>query len=148
MARPHRGHERTASSCRSARRPRSTSSPSIALRRANFLVTSTCWMAMSRRERELLSCWPDESTAAGARQRRSDRSASWSESEAAAASAGLPAIVDDLAFRGSDTLYRVRLQSGKIRAWWPRHSGDRNAFRPGDKVRVQIPPDACIPLSH
>ena len=42
------------------------------------------------------------------------------ESEAAAASAGLPAIVDDLAFRGSDTLYRVQLNPAESCAWWPR----------------------------
>jgi putative spermidine/putrescine transport system ATP-binding protein len=57
-------------------------------------------------------------------------------------------IVDDLAFRGSDTLYRVRLESGTILRVVASNSGDRDAYRPGDKVRVQIPPDACIPLGH
>jgi putrescine transport system ATP-binding protein len=61
---------------------------------------------------------------------------------------GLTGIVDDLAFRGSDTLYRVRLESGTILRVVASNSSDGDTFRPGDKVRVQIPPDACIPLSH
>jgi putrescine transport system ATP-binding protein len=61
---------------------------------------------------------------------------------------GLPGIVDDLAFRGSDTLYRVRLESGTILRVVASNSSDRDTYRPGDRVRVQIPPDACIPLSR
>jgi putrescine transport system ATP-binding protein len=61
---------------------------------------------------------------------------------------GLLGIVDDLAFRGSDTLYRVRLESGIILRVVASNSSDRDVYRPGDRVRVQIPPDACIPLSH
>jgi putrescine transport system ATP-binding protein len=61
---------------------------------------------------------------------------------------GVTGIVDDLAFRGSDTLYRVRLESGTILRVVASNSGDGDTFRPGDKVRVQIPPDACIPLKH
>ena len=99
-----------------------------------------------RSERELLIAADESTGRSAATAVRPERIVV--ESEAAAASAGLPAIVDDLAFRGSDTLYRVRLQSGKILRVVASNSGDRNAFRPGDKVRVQIPPDACIPLSH
>jgi putrescine transport system ATP-binding protein len=70
------------------------------------------------------------------------------EEDDAAAASGIPAHVDDLAFRGSDTLYRVRLNSGKILRVVIANSGDRSRFRPGDKVRLQIPPDAFIPLPH
>ncbi len=70
------------------------------------------------------------------------------EGDDAAAASGIPAHVDDLAFRGSDTLYRVRLNSGKILRVIIANSGDRSRFRPGDKVRLQIPPDAFIPLPH
>jgi putrescine transport system ATP-binding protein len=61
---------------------------------------------------------------------------------------GLAAIVDDLAFRGSETLYRVRLESGTVLRVVAPNSSNGDTFRPGDKVRVQIPPDARIPLSH
>jgi putrescine transport system ATP-binding protein len=70
------------------------------------------------------------------------------EDDAGASANSLAGIVDDLAFRGSDTLYRVRLESGAILRVLASNSGDRDAYRPGDRVRVQIPPDACIPLSH
>jgi ABC-type Fe3+/spermidine/putrescine transport system ATPase subunit len=61
---------------------------------------------------------------------------------------GIAGIVDDLAFRGSDTLYRVRLDSGTILRVVAANLSERAMFRPGDKVRVRIPPDACIRLSH
>jgi ABC-type Fe3+/spermidine/putrescine transport system ATPase subunit len=70
------------------------------------------------------------------------------EDDAGASANSLAGIVDDLAFRGSDTLYRVRLESGTILRVVASNSGNRDAYRPGDRVRVQIPPDACIPLSH
>jgi len=60
----------------------------------------------------------------------------------------LDGIVDDLAFRGSDILYRVRLATGTTLRVVTPNSGDRNTYRRGDKVRVEIPPDAHIPLEH
>jgi putrescine transport system ATP-binding protein len=70
------------------------------------------------------------------------------ENDAAASANSLAGIVDDLAFRGSDTLYRVRLASGTVLRVVASNSGGRDAFRPGDRVHVRIPPEACIPLSH
>jgi putrescine transport system ATP-binding protein len=70
------------------------------------------------------------------------------ESGSGASANGLAGIVDDFAFRGSDTLYRVRLDSGRVLRVVAANSGGRDAFRPGDKVRVQIPPEACIPLHY
>jgi len=70
------------------------------------------------------------------------------ENDAGLSANGLLGIVDDLAFRGSDTLYRVRLESGTILRVVAANSGHRDPYRPGDRVRVQIPPDARIPLSH
>ena len=64
------------------------------------------------------------------------------ENDAGLSANGLPGIVDDLAFRGSDTLYRVRLESGTILRVVAANSGHRDPYRPGDRVRVQIPPDA------
>jgi putrescine transport system ATP-binding protein len=68
------------------------------------------------------------------------------EADSAASTNGLAAIVDDLAFRGSDILYRVRLESGAILRVVAPNSGGCDGFRCGDKVRVRIPPDAYIPL--
>jgi ABC-type Fe3+/spermidine/putrescine transport system ATPase subunit len=70
------------------------------------------------------------------------------ENDAGGAPNSLAGIVDDLAFRGSDTLYRVRLESGTILRVVASNSGGRDAYRPGDRVHVRIPPEACIPLSH
>jgi putrescine transport system ATP-binding protein len=68
------------------------------------------------------------------------------ESDSSVSAKGLSGIVDDFAFRGSDTLYRVRLDSGRVLRVVASNSGGQDAFRPGDKVRVQIPREACIPL--
>jgi putrescine transport system ATP-binding protein len=68
------------------------------------------------------------------------------ESDVGASANGLAGTVDDFAFRGSDTLYRVRLDLGPVLRVVASNSSGRDAFRPGDKVRVQIPPEACIPL--
>ena len=70
------------------------------------------------------------------------------ENDAGTSADALVGVVDDLAFRGSDTLYRVRLESGTILRVLTSNSSDRDGYRPGDRVRVQIPPEACIPLSH
>jgi putrescine transport system ATP-binding protein len=70
------------------------------------------------------------------------------ENHAGGAPNSLAGIVDDLAFRGSDTLYRVRLESGTILRVVASNSGGRDAYGPGDRVNVRIPPEACIPLSH
>jgi putrescine transport system ATP-binding protein len=70
------------------------------------------------------------------------------QSEAGGADAGVPGIVDDFAFRGSDTLYRVRLESGRVLRVIAPNSSEAAAFRSGDKVRLQIPREACIPLQH
>jgi putrescine transport system ATP-binding protein len=70
------------------------------------------------------------------------------ESDGGGSANGFAAIVDDLAFRGSDTLYRVRLNSGTVLRIVASNSSGSDTFRPGDKVRVQIPPDAYIPLSQ
>jgi putrescine transport system ATP-binding protein len=70
------------------------------------------------------------------------------QSDAGASANGIAGIVDDFAFRGSDTLYRVRLESGRVLRVVASNSSDRGPFRPGDKVRVQIPREACIPLLH
>jgi putrescine transport system ATP-binding protein len=68
------------------------------------------------------------------------------ESDVGASANGLAGTVDDFAFRGSDTLYRVRLDLGPVLRVVASNSSGRDAFRPGDKVRVQIPPEACIAL--
>ncbi len=61
---------------------------------------------------------------------------------------GLTGVVDDFAFRGSDTLYRVRLNSGRVLRVLTPNSNGGHGFRPGDKVRLQIPREACISLPH
>jgi putrescine transport system ATP-binding protein len=66
--------------------------------------------------------------------------------DAGASPSGIAGIVDDFAFRGSDTLYRVRLSSGRILRVVAANSGEDGTFRPGDKVRMNVPRDACIPL--
>jgi putrescine transport system ATP-binding protein len=68
--------------------------------------------------------------------------------DGAAPANGMRGVVDDLAFRGSDTLYRVRLESGIILRVVASNSNDRDGYRLGDRVRVRIPPDACIPLGQ
>jgi putrescine transport system ATP-binding protein len=68
------------------------------------------------------------------------------ESDSGASANGLAGIIDDFAFRGSDTLYRVRLDSGRVLRVVAANSGGQDAFRPGDKVRVRIPHEARIPL--
>jgi putrescine transport system ATP-binding protein len=59
---------------------------------------------------------------------------------------GVAGIIDDFAFRGGDTLYRVRLSSGRILRVVAANSGEGGTFRPGDKVRMNVPRDACIRL--
>ncbi len=95
-------------------------------------------------EGELLSGWDERRQGSVATAVRPERILVEGDDGAS----GIPAHVDDLAFRGSDTLYRVRLNSGKILRVVIANSGDRSRFRPGDKVRLQIPPDAFIPLPH
>jgi putrescine transport system ATP-binding protein len=70
------------------------------------------------------------------------------EHEGGSAANGLTGIVDDLAFRGSDTLYRVRLDSGRVLRVLTPNSNGGHGFRPGDKVRLKIPREACISIPH
>jgi putrescine transport system ATP-binding protein len=67
-------------------------------------------------------------------------------SDTGASPNGAAGIIDDFAFRGGDTLYRVRLASGRIVRVVAPNSGEGGRFRPGDTVRLQVPRDACIPL--
>jgi putrescine transport system ATP-binding protein len=68
------------------------------------------------------------------------------QTDASAADDAIAGVIDDFAFRGSDTLYRVRLESGRVLRVVAVNSSGRNPFQPGDKVRVKIPHEACIPL--
>jgi ABC-type Fe3+/spermidine/putrescine transport system ATPase subunit len=63
-----------------------------------------------------------------------------------APTSGIAGIIDDFAFRGSDTLYRVRLASGRFLRVVAANSGEGGRFQPGDKVRMHVPRDACISL--
>ncbi|MCI0547611.1 MAG: ABC transporter ATP-binding protein, partial [Candidatus Rokubacteria bacterium] len=66
--------------------------------------------------------------------------------EAELAPGGIPGTVATYAFEGGRQLYEVAIAGGGLRVDTPTSAALGRAFRPGDRVKVEIPPETAVLL--